>query len=103
MKPGQILIIALTLGAASLHPAPARADAIGAFTLVQPMNQFRRLHTATLLQNGKVLVAGGSPLDQDVTSELFDPVTQTWTNSGALNIAREFHTATLLNDGRVMV
>ena len=40
---------------------------------------------------------------QAATSELYDPTTQTWTNSGALNLGREFHTATALTDGSVMV
>jgi len=67
------------------------------------MNQFRRQHTATRLSNGKVIVAGGVPFAQAATSELDDPVTQIWTNSGALNIGREFHSATLPADGQVMV
>src|SRR3954453_6087863 len=96
-------ILAVVLGAAALCPAPLRADATGSFTLVHPMTQFRRVHTATLLSNGKVLVAGGAPLAQAATSELYDPDNQSWTNSGTLNIGREFHTATLLNDGTVIV
>jgi len=67
------------------------------------MGQFRRDHTATLLLNGTVLVAGGAPFAQAATSEIFDPFTATWTNSGPLNTGREFHTATLLQDGRVVV
>ena len=81
----------------------ASATAIGSFTLVGSMSQFRRQHTATLLLNGKVLVAGGAPFLPAATSELYDPVTTTWTNSGALSIGRKFHTATLLTDGSVMV
>jgi hypothetical protein len=67
------------------------------------MGQFRKLHTATLLPDGKVLVAGGAPLTQAATSELYDPPTEKWANSGMLNVAREFHTATLLPDATVMV
>jgi len=52
------------------------------------MSQFRRQHTATLLLNGKVLVAGGTPLSPAATSELYDPVTTTWTNSGSLTVGR---------------
>src|SRR5262245_3029660 len=90
-------------GAIALAPALTHSATSGSFTLVQPMKQFRRLHTATLLSNGKVLVAGGRPLAQAGVSELYDPATQSWNPSGALNTAREFHTATLLNDGRVVV
>src|ERR1044071_6667866 len=94
-------LFAAALGAAFLHAAPARAD--GSFTLVQPMKQFRKLHTATRLANGKVLVAGGRPFPQTGVSELYDPDTETWITSGALNDARIFHTATLLKDGKEMV
>ena len=59
------------------------------------------LHTATLLPNGKVLVAGG--LGPSTTAELYDPVTGTWTVTGSLKIGRLEHTATLLANGKVLV
>jgi len=51
----------------------------------------RQLHTATLLPNGKVLVAGG--LSGIVTNgaELYNPVTGTWTNTGSMTTARYAH------------
>src|ERR1041385_3585561 len=88
---------------AGLCLAPLRAEAVGSFTLVQPMKQYRKSHTATLLRNGRVLVAGGGPLAGAAISGVDDPETQTWSDSGAVNFAREFHTATLLDDGRVMM
>src|SRR6266498_2416511 len=65
-------------------------------------------HTATLLRNGKVLVAGGfqsfgvgsSPTN---TSELYDPATGTWSETGNLNGTRAWHAATLLRDGGVLI
>src|SRR5437763_1460459 len=101
MKIRVLNISAITLAVMALHAASARAG--GSFTLGQPMKQFRKLHTATLLSNGKVLIAGGRPLAEGAVSELYDPDTESWTTSGALNLGREFHTATLLNDGRVIV
>src|SRR6266568_5372272 len=95
--------VALALSALVLKSIAAQSASPGSFSLVRSMSQFRKLHTATLLPNGKVLVAGGSPLAQAATSELYDPTTQTWTNSGAINLGREFHTATALTDGSVMV
>jgi N-acetylneuraminic acid mutarotase len=73
------------------------------------LNTPRYLHTATLLPNGKVLVAGGitntTPPDFGITTsaELYDPVTGTWSVTGSLNIARFWYTATLLQNGKVLV
>src|SRR5712671_6928695 len=94
---------AFALSALALNSFAAPSASTGSFSLVGSMSQFRRLHTATLLSNGKVLVAGGRPIAQAATSEIYDPAAQTWTNSAALNTGREFHTATLLQDGRVVV
>ena len=66
-------------------------------------NTIRTGHTATLLQNGKVLVAGGFGLDSLGTAELYDPATGRWSPTGSLRVARYLHTATLLQDGRVLV
>jgi hypothetical protein len=65
----------------------------------------RYLHTATLLPNGKVLVAGGvDNADIDLASaEVYDPVHGTWAATGNLTTSREGHTATLLANGKVLV
>jgi N-acetylneuraminic acid mutarotase len=67
----------------------------------------RSLHTATLLNNGQVLVAGGmnnashAPI---ASVQLYDPVSNKWSNAASLpNGGTVAHTATLLNDGRVLV
>src|SRR5437867_1645285 len=72
------------------------------------MHNVRRLHTATLLPNGKVLVAGGftglfGPYSATNTAEIYDPATGTWRYTGSLRFARARHTATLLANGRVLV
>jgi hypothetical protein len=68
-------------------------------------NVARAYHTATLLPNGKVLIAGGQiPGQQDTsTAELYDPVAETFTLAGNMSGPRYNHTATLLNDGRVLI
>jgi N-acetylneuraminic acid mutarotase len=76
----------------------------GTNTETGSLNTGRYVHTATLLPNGNVLVAGGYSGSSYVSSaELFDPTAGTWTNTSSLNIARDNHTATLLPDGKVLV
>src|SRR6478672_3639795 len=96
-------LFSLALSTLLLRSVESQSTAAGSFTLVEPMKQYRKLQTGALLPNGKVLVAGGRPFAQAATSELYDPMTQTWTNSGVLNTGREYHTMTRLLDGRVVV
>ena len=78
----------------------------GTWSSTGNLNRGRALHTATLLTTGKVLVAGGFFVDglPNITdrSELYDPATGTWSNTGNLNSGRRFHTATLLLNGKVL-
>jgi len=69
------------------------------------MTTARAVHTATLLPNGKVLVAGGIDASGHAVSsaELYDPTTGIWTATGNMTMARWQHTATLLADGKVLV
>jgi hypothetical protein len=70
------------------------------FIDARAMNTRHAFHTATLLPNGKVLVAGGLSHSH---SELFDPITGIWTTTGDMNVPRYYHTATLLMNGKVLV
>jgi hypothetical protein len=69
------------------------------------MTDPRIFHTATLLNNGLVLVAGGSQIPGTLDSaEIYDPNSGTFTaTNGAMTQARHHHTATLLKDGTVLV
>ena len=68
------------------------------------MSTSRDSHTATLLQTGKVLVAGGYHGTTYLNSaELYDPNTGGWSTAGSMSAGRAFQTATLLPSGTVLV
>ncbi|WNG19406.1 hypothetical protein F0U63_35555 [Cystobacter fuscus] len=63
-----------------------------------------RSHTATLLLDGRVLLAGGGQHPRTgVNAELYDEITVRWNAAGRMITTRFGHTATLLPDGRVLV
>ena len=80
---------------------------VGEWASTGGMTELREEHTATLLGDGRVLVAGGFAYDQQnrriPTAEMYDPATGIWGSAGSLRDARSGHTATLLKDGRVLV
>ena len=88
-----------TNGASVYDPAS------GTWSVTGNLAAKRAGHTATLLPNGKVLVAGGANDSGSslATAELYDPATGTWTPTGNLNEPRSYHTATLLRSGKVLI
>jgi hypothetical protein len=94
-----------TLGTAELFDPIA-----GTWTPTGSLHFPRSGHTATLLANGKVLVAGGSVYDQNsftstniASAEIYDPSTGLWTQVNSMSTPRGAHTATLLRSGKVLV
>lgn len=77
----------------------------GRWKPVARLHQARAQHTATLLADGRVLVAGGlGPAETLLRSaEVYDPATRTWASTGDMHDARVGHTATLLPGGKVLV
>src|SRR5262249_51651768 len=74
------------------------------WTVVAPMNGARHSHTADLLGNGKVLVAGGATAASYIsTAETYDPALNTWTTVGSLLGLRSSHKSAVLTRGKVLV
>jgi Galactose oxidase, central domain len=101
-----------TINPSSSPPIEASpASAGGSWTDTGPLSVNRTSHSATLLSNGKVLVAGGRQhttpptggLFAEPSAEVYDPATGVWTGTGRMTVGRFEHAATLLPDGRVLV
>jgi N-acetylneuraminic acid mutarotase len=92
-----------TFAGALVFSAVSAAGA-NSFATTDSLANGRQSHTATLLHNGKILVAGGHVSFNPVgMAELYDPATGVWNNSDALDTPRHSHTATLLPNGKVLV
>ena len=94
----------LFLGMGLVLVQPCAGDS-GVFTNTGSLATARYNSTATLLPNGKVLVAGGNDSSFSVlaSAELYDPASGTWAPTGSLATARGNQTATLLPNGKVLV
>ncbi len=81
----------------------------GSWTTAPNLAAGRGAHTATLLPDGRVLVAGGISVDHgsggppEVSAELYDPRNGSWTATGSMITPHAYHAAVLLPDGTVLV
>jgi hypothetical protein len=108
LQDGRLLI---TGGYAAAGPSTTVASSAelyqpstGVFASAGKMTASREEHTATLLTNGQVLIAGGATATEVMaTAELYDPAMGMFAGTDSMATPRTGHSATLLQDGTVLV
>lgn len=104
LNDGKVLVIGGRASAGSMNGSTAvevydpTADT---WTTKTSLGAGKAYHTATLLANGKVFIAGGaSNFTEQNTTAVYDPTLNTWTAGPNLAAARMYHTATLMDNGK---
>jgi WD40 repeat protein len=106
LRPGQSAVVGQSPAPTASSSPSVVPQPTASWRATSNMNAGRADHTATLLPDGMVLVAGG--FDQPdgpalASAELYNPAAATWTRTGSMHSGRGDQTATLLPDGDVLV
>ncbi len=96
------------IGLPSLHvitPAPSVGPVTATFTATGSMTTPRETQSAVLLNDGRVLIAGGyaDPGTTQGTAELYNPATGTFDKTGLMTVPRQENTATVMANGLVLL
>lgn len=116
-NPSTLLGVAMPTPTATIEARPTTSPVVSPIPATSPlafeagfrsigdMASPRYQHTATLLADGRVLIAGGRSLQDPIlaTTELWDPTTEAFTSGPPLVVGRFGHTATRMADGRVLI
>lgn len=95
---GDVLLVGYEFSAQIYHPSSGSWETTG------QMIQRRSHHSATVLADGRVLVAGGWIGGPVISSaEIYDPNVATWTATGSMLHQAEPNASMLLSDGSVLV
>jgi len=102
---GQLIVVGGDRGLSTLSEGVDRLDpATGQATRIAVLASGRASHSAVVLEDGRILVAGGSiALVGAPSSELVDPARGSVVDAGRLALSRTAHAATRLADGRVLL
>ncbi len=96
-----VSVLALVLIFASLY---VTGSALSPSRAPMTLNFARTGHTATLLADGRLLVAGGIDGKSSVAqAEIYDPATSLFDATGSLTQSRTRHSATAISGGRVLI
>lgn len=95
----------IAFGTQPFHTVNTPLDESGSLSRGTPMLEPRSGHSATLLPNGKVLIAGGMRRNQQFyrSAELYDPIAGKFQSTGEMSIARVGQAAVLLRSGKVLI
>src|SRR5882762_5612995 len=99
IHPRNFVPLALTLAVLVFNSSFFQPAQAASWSTNGPMTTARSGHAAIVLNNGKVLLAGGSGSD----AELYDPATGTCTSTGSMKVTHGGSTVTMLPNGKVLV
>src|ERR1035438_4884872 len=99
------ITITFAIAATASYAPHLPASRVGSVTPAAPMLEPRSGQTATLLPDGKVLIAGGMRRNQEFykSAELYNPASGKFQRTGDMSIARVGHIAVQLRSGKVLI